>query len=217
MDIDFNISDLNLSSYICEFPNSLPDMLCDDIIHMYELTNKNEKFPGSTIGGINKKIKDTTDYIIPKNNELWNHIETTLIDELKSCLTKYNSIICENLSNTVIDENFIKNKINVFFNNEFIIEDLMIQKYEKEKGKYIYHNDFFVNSQKKCHRVITFIWYLNNVEEGGHTDFFGGKIKIKPEKGKLVLFPASWCYPHCGRTPISNNKYIITNWVYNNS
>jgi hypothetical protein len=207
--------ELDLSSYIHEFPNSIPDMLCDDIIHMYELTNKNEKFPGTTIGGINKEIKDTTDFIIPKNNELWNNIETTLVEELKSCLTKYNSTICENITNTIIEENFVKNKINIFFNDTFTIKDLMIQKYEKGKGKYIYHNDFYVDFQTKSHRVITFLWYLNTVEEGGHTDFFGGKIKIKPEKGKLVLFPASWCYPHCGRTPISNDKYIITNWVYN--
>ena len=60
---------------------------------------------------------------------------------------------------------------------------------------------------------LTYIWYLNDVIEGGETEFFGN-YKIKPEVGKLVLFPACWSFPHCGLMPISSNKYIITGWLY---
>jgi hypothetical protein len=90
----------------------------------------------------------------------------------------------------------------------------MLQKYNKCKGRYVYHNDFTNEPEKNRYRVITFIWYLNDVTDGGETEFFGGKINIKPEKGKLVLFPASWAFPHRGKMPISNDKYIITNWFY---
>ena len=61
--------------------------------------------------------------------------------------------------------------------------------------------------------LLTFLFYLNTLEEGGHTEFWGN-YKIKPETGKLLLFPASWTFPHCGKTPISDNKYIITGWIY---
>ena len=87
----------------------------------------------------------------------------------------------------------------------------MIQKYQKNKGKYVYHNDASFESTK--YRVITYIWYLNDVEEGGETEFFG-EYCVKPEKGKLVLFPASWTFPHCGKIPISHDKYIVTGWLY---
>ena len=62
-------------------------------------------------------------------------------------------------------------------------------------------------------RHITFIWYLNDVNDGGETAF-DGIYKIRPKSGKLVLFPASWTYPHCGKMPLSSDKYIITGWIY---
>jgi hypothetical protein len=51
------------------------------------------------------------------------------------------------------------------------------------------------------------------VNIGGETEITG-YIKIKPKTGSLLLFPATWTYPHCGKMPISNDKYIITGWVY---
>lgn len=91
----------------------------------------------------------------------------------------------------------------------------MMQRYLKGKGKYVYHNDFQVNIENKSYRAITYLWYLNNVEEGGETVFFGD-YKIQPKVGKLIFFPASWCYPHTGKIPLSSNKYIITGWLYVN-
>ena len=44
----------------------------------------------------------------------------------------------------------------------------MIQRYVKNHGKYIYHNDFTINNGNP--RVITFLWYLNTIEEGGETE-----------------------------------------------
>ena len=42
---------------------------------------------------------------------------------------------------------------------------------------------------------------------------FWKRKTIKPEAGKLLLFPASWTFPHCGQMPISHDKYIITGWL----
>lgn len=84
----------------------------------------------------------------------------------------------------------------------------------KKKGKYLYHNDFDILFESMEFRAIAFIWYLNDVDIGGETEFFNGKIKIKPEVGKLLLFPSLWTYPHSGLIPLSSDKYIITGWLY---
>jgi hypothetical protein len=82
------------------------------------------------------------------------------------------------------------------------------------EGRYVYHHDFSIDLKNKKNRVITYLWYLNDVDLGGETDFLNGEIKVVPECGKLILFPASWTYPHKGCIPKSSNKYIITGWIY---
>ena len=57
------------------------------------------------------------------------------------------------------------------------------------------------------------MWYLNDVEEGGETEFCSG-LKIKPKAGTVVIFPASWYIMHRGNKPISNNKIICNGWIY---
>ena len=57
------------------------------------------------------------------------------------------------------------------------------------------------------------MFYLNDVKEGGETEFYHQKIKIKPKAGTLVLFPAGFTHTHKGNMPISNDKYIITTWL----
>ena len=96
-----------------------------------------------------------------------------------------------------------------------VINSLMIQRYRKLQGKYIYHTDNMIELSNKKTRMITFLFYLNDVSEGGETELFGD-VRIKPEAGKLLLFPACWTFPHCGRMPISHDKYIITGWIYVN-
>lgn len=194
-----------MTDFIYEIKNSIPDELCDDIINMYEL--EDDKYGGLVFSGLRKDIKDTTDLIISKNEKRWERVQKILYNTLTNGFAEY-------MSHVNKSEYTSKNvRHNLLETNKAYINNFMIQKYEKCKGKYIYHNDFSADFEKKAYRVITFIWYLNNVTEGGETEFWGN-YTIKPEKGKLVFFPASWCYPHRGKMPISDDKYIITNWFY---
>jgi hypothetical protein len=63
------------------------------------------------------------------------------------------------------------------------------------------------------HRLLTFILYLNDVDEGGETELLYFNKRFKPEKGTLIVFPANFTHTHRGNPPISNEKYIITGWV----
>lgn len=98
--------------------------------------------------------------------------------------------------------------------NDLIISDynaFHMLKYEQNTGRFEYHDDFRIESDK--FRILTFLWYLNDVDNGGETEFFG-EIKIKPKRGRLLVFPCAWPYIHKGNVPLSSDKYIITGWVY---
>lgn len=184
--------------------NSIPDETCDEIIELFE--NEKQKSPGITHGGLNKNVKDTDDYsIVNPENSLWLKIRAFLEIELFKNIKLY--------VNDFSDDFFKSGEHNFFEGSDLYISTIMVQRYIKNKGKYIYHNDFNIDYSKKSYRCFTFLWYLNDVECGGETEFFNGEFKIIPEKGKLLFFPASWTFPHSGKMPISSNKYIITGWV----
>jgi hypothetical protein len=191
---------LSLINFIYENSVSIPDELCDNIIELFDL--QENKGAGSTYGGIQKDIKDTTDFNIPRHNsENWSKIWKFLLNELHKNLKVYHKRLIDNYQvYNILTENVI-------------IENFMVQHYKKGVGKYTYHNDGQTNYRLNTRRIITYIWYLNDVDEGGETEFFR-EYRITPQKGKIVLFPANWCYPHCGKVPISSDKYIITGWVY---
>jgi hypothetical protein len=188
--------------------NSLSRELCIDIIKLFENENK---YQGSTMSGINKDIKDTMEVLIPPNSSspLFKKLRSLLDKELNNNVKKY----IKNINNLVSSTEENSNHKYIAISDFLIFDTMQIQKYDKQKGRYVYHHDFMIEEIGKKYRVITFIWYLNTVEEGGETEFWTD-YNIKPTTGKLVLFPSSWTFPHRGKMPISDDKYIITGWIY---
>lgn len=191
--------------------NSMSSQLSKDIIELFEGIKDLHK-KGTTLGGINDKIKKTSDYNISLNpDQKWVKIQNFLTKELNKNISKY----LNGLNNIVNPANNYDVNFKILHAKFLQYDDFMIQKYDKLDGKYVYHHDMYVDFNKNRYRVFTYLWYLNTVAEGGETVFWDS-YKIKPETGKLVLFPACWAFPHTGKMPISDNKYIITGWVYVN-
>jgi len=86
-------------------------------------------------------------------------------------------------------------------------------------GEYL-KGDHFSNMHSErvsintLHRLFAFMTYLNDVEDGGETTFSHYNIKIKPEKGKTIIWPAEWTHAHSGEILKSGKKYIITGWLH---
>lgn len=64
-----------------------------------------------------------------------------------------------------------------------------------------------------ANRYLVCLWYLNDVAEGGETEFPGLGIKVAPRAGRLLMFPPFWMYPHAGRLPISGDKFILSTYL----
>jgi len=87
-----------------------------------------------------------------------------------------------------------------------------ILKYEPNEGFYNFHYDNDGDNIKN--RLITIIVYLNDVEEGGKTEFqYLNTPPIKPQKGDVLIFPSGWEHTHKGNIPLSNSKYICVFWL----
>lgn len=61
-------------------------------------------------------------------------------------------------------------------------------------------------------RHLVFLLYLNDVPDGG-TEFMGSRYICEARKGKVLMFPANFCYPHRGQISQNHEKYILTGWA----
>ena len=85
------------------------------------------------------------------------------------------------------------------------------QKTKVGEGYHFWHCE---NAEMKArNRILAFMVYLNDVNEGGETEFLYQKCRFKPEKNTMLVWPSQFTHVHRGNPPLSNDKYIITGWV----
>ena len=81
--------------------------------------------------------------------------------------------------------------------------------------QFLIHTD--VQDHQSAKRYLAFLIYLNDDFKGGETTFPYNKLTIKPETGKVLVFPPTWQYPHSGLPVKSGNpKYIMSTYLHYN-
>ena len=96
-------------------------------------------------------------------------------------------------------------------------EHYNIQCYEPGNYYSELHCENFGSSDNTAWRTLVFMTYLNDVVEGGETYFSAQDIKVKPEKGLTLIWPAYWTHMHKGIPALTEQKMITTGWLtYNN-
>ena len=180
--------------YIVWFDDALEKDFCKKVIKKF---NKDERrVDGVTGGGYNPDMKQSIDLGI-SGLEDWKSEDDVFFNSLNEKASEYQQYLAEELGVTCpmdMDTGY------------------QIQK-TKPGGFYHWHNDFVAESSFRW-RSITYIWYLNTPREG-YTEFSCGE-SIKPETGKLVLFPATWDRFHRG-TPPKTMKYLCTGWMFSDT
>lgn len=89
------------------------------------------------------------------------------------------------------------------------------------------HNDWFYTTEKYWadekrrggQRIFTAMAYLNDVEEGGATEFVNAGLSVAPKRGALIMWSSSDKNGapnegtlHAGTPVIAGTKYIVTKW-----
>jgi hypothetical protein len=93
---------------------------------------------------------------------------------------------------------------------EWCSGSILFQKTEPLEGYHAFHCEN--TSWAYRHRVLAWMIYLNDVEEGGETEWLYQQLKIKPRRNIAVIWPGSFTHLHRGNPPISGTKYILTGW-----
>jgi len=165
------------------------DLLCDNLINYFE-TNPN-KFKGKigSKGEVKKSEKDSTDLAIIDFQ----------VSVIKEYLTHLYFVIKE------YKKKYIYSNIG---QGSWSLKPFNIQRYLPNEGFHAWHTER--NSVGNSLRHLTFMTYLNNVNDGGETEFFYQQLKIKPEKGLTLIWGTDWTFTHRGVSSKTETKYIAT-------
>ena len=91
------------------------------------------------------------------------------------------------------------------------IYNVRIQKTSPSEGYHTWHDER--QTRELCHRLLAFTLYLNDVEEGGETEFLYLKRRVLAKAGRLAIWPSGFTHMHRGNPPLRGDKYIMTGWV----
>jgi hypothetical protein len=187
------------NSFVFEKHHAIPLSLCEEMIELFESEPEYQQ-EGRVIGAgpggeVNHDIKVSIDLKVDASkSEAWANIDNALfksLNEASDSLSQQYEAILDGSSKGTGDVGYQIQKTPV-------------------NGFYNYHAD---SNGDHLDRFMVAIWYLNNGFQGGETQFMHQNIKVRPEAGKLVMFPPWWTHWHRGCPVLHGNKYIATTWL----
>lgn len=172
--------------------------VCDAVIHLFETSNDLQKPGVSGKGDLQESVKKSIDISVsPRDLEDDKFSDVSLfIEQLKLCYLDY-----------LEQWAFLKT-----FMTRAHIGTFNIQKYEEGGHFGSLHSER--TSIRHLHRTLVWMTYLNDVTEGGETEFPMFGIKVRPERGKTLIWPAEWTHAHFGGVVTKGVKYIVTGWMH---
>lgn len=164
------------------------------IKYFEESTYKKEGEVGD--GVIDYATKKSTDVGVNPNHAWNNPVFKSYLEQLQIACNKYKKkyVHCDAYSAWNVKENF------------------NIQHYKPKEGFYKWHAERTSDIHPMSARHLVFMTYLNDVTDGGETEFYYQKLKVQPKKGLTLIWPADWTHTHRGITSKTQEKYIITGW-----
>ena len=222
-----------MSDFIGIYENALSAEYCQSLIQKFETDSRTRA--GATGQGVDKAKKDSLDITLDQFQD-WHEdlgkIHQATVSGLMQYARAYPHLVVGAVALTWqppgatearpiraediadMDDALLMRFINAVFRTG----TTNLQKYNKGSGGYHHwHSEHFPSphdpANSSLHRVLLWMYYLNDVPKGGGTSFYYQDKTISPKQGTLVIAPASFTHTHRGEIPVSNDKYILTSWI----
>ena len=192
-----------IDDFIGVFDNALSKEHCEKLIKVFEdcqslnyCTNRQE------LG--KKKINQDTNLVFPNCKD---HIKDIIFfDSIQPFVQEF-----VNISWKYYAEYANRYGILAELSSHRFYDSLKIQKTKPSEGYHVWHCEH--DNRKNGSRLLLVMCYLNDVDEGGETEFLYQSRRIKPKQGTMVICPSSFTHTHRGNPPLTGDKYMINGWI----
>lgn len=191
---------IQLKDHIGIYDGYISDAECDNAIRFYEKQNDLKKtYDRLQSENANTTIKNDKAITLGINDDI-----TAWFEDFKPLLLNFDLALRHYQDSTGV--------LAAYGLESFKYTNLKIQKTLPSQGYHIWHLEHG-HVKDNAYRALVFTIYLNDVDEGGETEFLHQSIRTKPVKGRIVIFPAAFPYLHRGNPPLKGEKYIMTSWL----
>jgi len=190
---------VNIDNFIGVYDNYITKTECDKAIKLYE---DQDKF-NNTINRIGFEQSS----ILQKQDQQFfagSHNIDIYWQTLKPMMLNFDMAFKHYTENTGAQQ--------AYDGGPFHFTTLKIQKTLPTEGYHVWHIEHGKGFDNEP-RAFVYSIYLNDVKEGGETEFLHFSKRIKPKTGRIVIWPAAFPYVHRGNPPLSGKKYILTSWM----
>ena len=194
-----NEKTVSIDKFIGVYDNYITKEECNKAIKLFEDQNKFNNTI-NRIGGEKSSIlqKQDQQYFANSNNlDVW-------WEELKPMMFNFDIALKHYIENTGAKD--------AYSGAPFHYTSLKIQKTLPTEGYHVWHIEHGKGFNDEA-RAFVFSIYLNDIEDGGETEFLHFSKRVKPKTGRIVIWPAAFPYLHRGNPPLSGEKYILTSWM----
>ena len=118
--------------------------------------------------------------------------------------------LTKNINEYVKKHNFL-NVIGNSYSSWGIEDKYNLQKYfpgQSYSGEHMENGKDSTTSK----RLLAWMFYLNNIYDGGQTYWPQQNFKKNAREGDLCIWPSSWTHSHYGIVSKKETKYIVTGW-----
>jgi 2OG-Fe(II) oxygenase superfamily len=187
-------------NFVGIYDNYFSAEYCDNLIEYFEWCKKHNRTWTRTENEIYKSDESTT--LNPTN---MNSIEFTK-DNLHNLFDEFNDVFW----NQCYRQYYTKFGTLQAYSGHTVYS-YKIQKTLPGEGYHIWHCEDAQIAFSR--RIGVYMLYLNDVEEGGETEFLYLNKRISPAKGRLLIWPPNFPWTHRGNPPLSGTKYVMTGWI----
>ncbi len=191
----------SIKDFIGVYDGYIPDEACDQAIELFNKYQEfNKVFSRFTSEGSTQDKKDDKQLFCSPDvltDQEFN------VNKLKALMVNFDM---------ALKHYYTETNVKKYTAEDIITDHVKIQKTTPSQGYHVWHIEHGQGRENEK-RILVYSIYLNTVEEGGETEFLYQSQRVKPVKGRIVIWPAGFPYVHRGNPPLSGEKYIVTSWI----
>jgi len=185
----------SLVDYIRTYDDVVDANFCDNAVELFESDESVQEKIDREQRPTFTEVNISQQYL--KKNTVWMETNVLVQQAYVQCVSEY------------LDEM----DLGPDFPSKYAFEEFRLKRYvagtDDEFKDHVDVQDYF-----SARRFLVCFLYLNDVKDGGNTEFPKLDHTIQPKRGRMLVFPSNWMYRHAGRPVIRGTKYILGTYLH---